>query len=99
MAIEFYDISDVSRRNILFDISNKDFDFFEKIVSELRKSTGVCIDPYSTSRLYRTHVIKLIELLKKELSSDTTTRQEHKVLTTILQKFSNVSTDLLIIGD
>jgi len=99
MAVDFYNIGDTNRHNCLFSINTKDFELFEKALIEFHISTGLRIDPYGTTRLYKGHVALIRRLLQDALVSKNITKENSKVLTVILEQFIKFDIDLLIVGD
>lgn len=97
MAIDFYDLLDGNRKKILFKISQDDFDEIEFVFSYLKKKTGVYIDAYGKSRIYRDHVEMLVSFMTecmKESSSN-----KGKILSETITKFKTVDKGFLTEGD
>jgi transcriptional antiterminator Rof (Rho-off) len=97
MAIDFYDLLDANKKKILFEISQDDFDEIEFAFSRLRKKTGVYIDAYGKSRIYRNHVELLVSFMTESMKE--ATLDKRKTLSETIAKFKIVDKGFLTEGD
>ncbi|SEO38628.1 hypothetical protein [Mucilaginibacter sp. OK283] len=97
MAIDFYDLLDTNKKKILFEISQDDFDEIEFAFSRLRKKTGVYIDAYGKSRIYRNHVELLVSFMTESMKE--ATLDKRKTLSETIAKFKIVDKGFLTEGD
>ena len=97
MAIDFYDLLDANKKKILFEISQDDFDEIEFAFSRLRKKTGVYIDAYGKSRIYRNHVELLVSFMAESMKEATSDKR--KILSETIAKFKIVDKGFLTEGD
>jgi hypothetical protein len=97
MAIDFYDLLDGNKIKVLFEISQDDFDEIEFVFSYLRKKTGVYIDPYGKSRIYRSHVKLLVSFMSESVKESASNKR--KILSETIAKFKTVDQGFLTEGD
>jgi len=97
MAIDFYDLLDANKKKILFQISQDDFDEIEFVFSHLKKKTGVYIDPYGKSRIYRSHVEMLVSFMTESMKEAASNKR--KILSETIIKFKTVDQGFLTEGD
>lgn len=90
MAIEFYSLTDASRKQPLFSISHRDFDLLEDVWDQYQKLTGLSIDTYGTSRVYPGHV----DLIKKLLLV-----RSDKAAKALLLSLDKSDAGFLVMGD
>ncbi len=67
MALDFYDINDTRFKQRLFGFSEQDIEVLDEALSELKRVSGVVIDPYKTSRIQSAHIKLLASYIKKSI--------------------------------
>lgn len=97
MAIDFYDLLDTNKKKVLFEISQDDFDEMAFAFSHLRKKTGVYIDPYGKSRIYRNHVELFVSFMTESMKEAASNKR--KILSETILKFKTVDEGFLTEGD
>jgi|EndMetStandDraft_4_1072995.scaffolds.fasta_scaffold04298_3 hypothetical protein len=97
MAIDFYDLLDENRKTKLFEISQEDFNEIEDVFLQIKKQTGVYIDAYGKSRIYRSHVELVIALMMETMKASDSNKR--KVLSETIIKFKTVDQGFLTEGD
>jgi hypothetical protein len=64
MAIEIYSSNDTTRGKLLFSLDFASHQLLSRKIGELKTKTGITIDPYGTTRLYRNHACLLAGLIE-----------------------------------
>lgn len=95
MAIDFYDLLAPDKK--LFEISQDDFNEIEFVFLHLREKTGVVIDPYGRSRIYRNHVELVISFMTEAINGSNSNKR--KILFETIAKFETANQGFLTEGD
>ncbi|QEC77673.1 hypothetical protein [Mucilaginibacter ginsenosidivorax] len=97
MAIDFYDLLDTNKKKILFEISQDNFAEIEFVFLHLREKTGLYIDAYGKSRIYRSHVDMLVSFMTESMKESASNKR--KILSETITKFKIVDQGFLTEGD
>lgn len=93
MGLDFYNLSDLQRRNKLFEITEQEFEEIGSLIAN--HNIGVEIDPYGTTRLHPSHVTKILDILNSKLKNG----KSNKLIMRIHDQLSAFSDGFLVIGD
>jgi len=100
MPLDLYDINDVHLNNKLFEIEYADFEIVESVLSSFKKTTGITIDPYGTTRIYAGHIKLIISLTKEYLSKIKEDKQRvQERLNDLIARLESVKDGFIIVGD
>lgn len=100
MPLDFYDINDIRLSQKLFELDETDIETLEPVLSSLKKTTGVTIDPYGTTRIYANHIWLMISLIQRSLLTlNNSILSKHAILSRVLARFKEVQEGFIIIGD
>jgi hypothetical protein len=98
MPLDCYHLTDVRHQHLLFQIDEQELVEIEEILIELKRLTGVYIDPYGTTRIYQEFIELLMSKINKSLDI---VRDKNKNVSRLklLDKLTEVKEGLLIVGD
>ncbi|WP_114939900.1 hypothetical protein [Mucilaginibacter endophyticus] len=100
MPLDLYDINDIHLNNKLFEIEYADFEIVESVFSSFKKTTGITIDPYGTTRIYAGHIKLIISLTKEYLSNLKEDKQRvQERLNDLIARLESVKDGFIIVGD
>ena len=103
MAIDFFDLEDKNRSNLIFQIEEDDLLTVDETLIKLEKLTGVFVDAYGITKMHPDHVKLWFRLLEEFANNTSVSKSTHsKVINSILNFVKNsvrTNSGLLIIGD
>ena len=100
MPLDFYDINDIHLDRKLFEVGYADFEVLSPILSSFKKTTGLTIDLYATTRIYAGHVRLIISLIREYLLKLKSSKpKEYEMLSHLVMHFEYVQEGFIIVGD
>ncbi|WP_175404132.1 hypothetical protein [Mucilaginibacter sp. PPCGB 2223] len=99
MALDFYNISDSSLQQRLFELTEVDIYNLIEVLNEYRRLSGLQIDEYGTTRISQDHIELIIQLLSDYLKKARLNVSVRERLSDIITRFSQSKEGLMAVGD